>query len=285
MFYKVIDDTLVLSKKSSLMIKEELKDLFPSRKLIYSLLNEATLNDKRIINNPLFDGELKIPLHYISCPKEDLADIVYEDEFFVVAYKPKELLVHSDGNNDITLTELVSKTVGYKVQAAHRLDYLTDGLVLFLKTPILEPYIDVALQRKDIKRVYYALCKTKNKPLKEYCFKDKIGKDRHDAHKRRVSKTGQEAITHVQTIAFNKQEVLFRCTLQTGRTHQIRVHLSYHHFPIINDPLYGIKDKNYDDMALTAYQLSFYHPLKEEMITLTSPIKNDYLRKYKEVLK
>ena len=106
---------------------------------------------------------------------------------------------------------------------------------------------------------------------KELVFKDKIGRDRHDRRKRIVdTKNGQYAETHVSRLKqLPNKTSLVRCKLKTGRTHQIRVHLSHHNFPILGDPLYNSKSKT-SRLMLHAFRLSFTHPLTLEKLSFTT---------------
>ena len=105
---------------------------------------------------------------------------------------------------------------------------------------------------------------------KELVFRDKIGRDRHDRRKRLVDpKNGQYAETHVTRLKeFKDSTSLVRCQLKTGRTHQIRVHLSHHNHPILGDPLYNPNSKT-SRLMLHAYKLSFTHPLTLEKLSFT----------------
>ena len=102
---------------------------------------------------------------------------------------------------------------------------------------------------------------------KHQVFQDKIGRHRHDRRKRVVDpKNGQRAITIVDRLKVFSKGSLVRCRLKTGRTHQIRVHLSAHHYPIIGDPLYShVSD---DRLMLHAHKLSFTHPLTLQKISV-----------------
>ena len=96
-----------------------------------------------------------------------------------------------------------------------------------------------------------------------------------NAKKRVVAKNGQQAKTIVESIYTNNEYSVLKCDLKTGRTHQIRVHLAYIGHPILNDELYGNPSKLTEHMGLAANELTFYHPLKEEMITVKGDITPD----------
>ena len=125
-------------------------------------------------------------------------------------------------------------------------------------------------RKKEISREYWALIEGRVES-KELVFRDKIGRDRHDRRKRVVDpKSGQHAETQVSRLKqFPNQTTLVRCKLKTGRTHQIRVHLSHHKHPILGDPLYNSRSK-VSRLMLHAFRLSFTHPLTLEQLSFTA---------------
>lgn len=163
----------------------------------------------------------------------------------------------------------------------HRLDMETSGLVLFAKNPFILPILNRLLEKKEISREYWALVDG-NINRKELVFRDKIGRDRHDRRKRIVdAKNGQYAETHVSRLKqFSNKTSLARCKLKTGRTHQIRVHLSHHNLPILGDPLYNSKSKT-SRLMLHAFRLSFTHPLTLEKLTFTT-LSNTFEKELKK---
>jgi len=110
-----------------------------------------------------------------------------------------------------------------------------------------------------------------------------IGKDRHNAKKQRISKDGKEARTKVKCLYSQKDYSIVRCTLDTGRTHQIRVHMAHIGHPLLNDKLYGVKSKRCTSMGLVADKIRIYHPLKEIFIEVSGKFSEDLyaLMKYK----
>jgi len=126
------------------------------------------------------------------------------------------------------------------------------------------------LEKKEISREYWALVEGKI-GVKELVFRDKIGRDRHDRRKRVVDqKNGQYAETQVTRLKqFQNKTSLVRCRLKTGRTHQIRVHLSHHGHPILGDPLYNPHSKS-SRLMLHAFKLSFVHPLTLNKLSFTA---------------
>ena len=215
-------------------------------------------------------------------------NIAYEDELCLVVFKPKGVLVHSDGNSEVTLTDYVKSYYKDKpyidVQPIHRLDKETSGLVMFSKSLIFQPLLDNLLSKKSIRRYYLAFVKGKMKVNDSLVIDKPIGKDRHNANKQVIAKNGQNAVTKIKCIGTKDGISVIRCYLDTGRTHQIRVHLASIGLPIINDDLYGIRDNRLVRMGLVADELEFYHPLKQEMIKVECELPNDVGKLLNEVL-
>lgn len=216
-----------------------------------------------------FDEE-DYPKKEIPWGKPDLIQEVYQDQHLVIVNKPEGMKTHGNQPNEIALLNHVSAYVGQTCYVVHRLDMETSGLVLFAKNPFILPILNRLLEKKEISREYWAQVDGHTNS-KELVFKDKIGRDRHDRRKRVVdTKNGQYAETHVSRLKqFPNKTSLVRCKLKTGRTHQIRVHLSHHNFPILGDPLYNINSKT-SRLMLHAFRLSFTHPLTLEKLNFTA---------------
>ena len=215
-----------------------------------------------------FDEE-DYPTKEILWGNPDLVKEVYQDQHLIVVNKPEGMKTHGNQPDEIALLNHVSAYVGQTCYVVHRLDMETSGLVLFAKNPFILPILNRLLEKKEIAREYWALVEGRVES-KELIFRDKIGRDRHDRRKRVVdSKKGQYAETQVSRLKqFPNKTSLVRCKLKTGRTHQIRVHLSHHNFPILGDPLYNSKSKT-SRLMLHAFRLSFTHPLTLEKLSFT----------------
>ena len=216
----------------------------------------------------IFDDE-NYPKKKILLGQANLVDCLYEDQHLIIVNKPEGMKTHANQPDEIALLNHVSAYVGDTCYVVHRLDKETSGLVLFAKNPFVLPILNRLLEDKQISRQYWALAQGRL-AQKVITYRDKIGRDRHDRRKRLVTNKGQEAITHIRRLKeFNGPKgpcTLVDCQLETGRTHQIRVHLAHHGHAIIGDPLYSkIPAKR---LMLHAHKLSFVHPFTREEITI-----------------
>ena len=258
--------------EEQLLIPRKIRHFLRTKKNI--LINQKEVHWQQIIKSGdkcqlTFDEE-DYPTKEISLGNPDLVQEVYQDQHLIVVNKPEGMKTHGNQPNEIALLNHVSAYVGQTCYVVHRLDMETSGLVLFAKNPFILPILNRLLEKKEISREYWALVEGAFRS-KELIFRDKIGRDRHDRRKRLVDpKNGQFAETIVARLKkFEDGSTLVRCKLKTGRTHQIRVHLSHHHYPILGDPLYHPKSKT-PRLMLHAYRLSFTHPLTMEKLKLNA---------------
>ncbi|QCT01967.1 pseudouridine synthase, RluA family [Paenibacillus algicola] len=209
-------------------------------------------------------------------------DILYEDDFCLVVNKPAGMAVHPDSSSsELTLNHAVAwhfHTHGTKaaVRHVHRLDKDTTGPVLYGKNEFALLKLDEAMRNKEIVRRYAALVQgVVSHKLKVIDLP--IGKDRHHPKRRRVSLTGQHAVTRILSVEPYRQASLLFLSLETGRTHQLRVHLSHMGHPILGDPLYGASFGSFQRQALHGAELSFRHPLTGEELLLEAPWPQDLM--------
>ncbi|WP_232782982.1 RluA family pseudouridine synthase [Bacillus sp. BA3] len=203
--------------------------------------------------------------------------ILYEDDVLLIANKPAGMDTHpSQPGEAHSLLNGVAHHLQKTGQTCmikhiHRLDKDTTGAVLFAKNRLIGSMLDRMLEEREIKRTYLALVEG-NIKKNEGEIKEKIGRDRHHATRRRVSPTGQTAVTHYRVLNRDpkKNLTLVSCTLESGRTHQIRVHFSHLNHPLAGDTLYGGK-RTFPRQALHARKIEFIHPISEEKMIVEAP--------------
>lgn len=229
-------------------------------------------------------------------PENIPLDIYYEDDDLIVVNKPSGMVVHpAPGNYTGTLvnaliyhTNNLSKVnTNIRPGIVHRIDADTSGLLLVAKNDKSHDILAEAIQKKEVVREYIAL--VEGIIMEDTTTIDApIGRDKKDRKKMTVtSENSKDAVTHIRVLERYKDSTLIRCKLETGRTHQIRVHLSYIGHPVVNDPVYGHKkliDKDFGQM-LHAEKLGFVHPTTKEYMEFTAePPKRfqEILNIYKE---
>lgn len=221
-------------------------------------------------------------------PYEFKLDIIYQDDDLLVINKPKGLVVHpGSGHIDDTLVnaliynkiELSTVNGLNRVGIVHRIDKDTSGLLLIAKNDFTHNEIAKELKDHSMKRSYIALV---DGIIEENDLKivGKIGRDKNNRLKMAIDpKNGKEAITHVHVLErYLNQYTLIKCDLETGRTHQIRVHLSSIKHPLVGDLIYGGSNHIYNNgQLLHAYKLIFYHPTLKKEISLEIPLPKYFL--------
>ncbi|PRA94271.1 pseudouridine synthase [Peribacillus simplex] len=233
----------------------------------------AILNEGDSISIPLLDHA-----ENETVQAADLGiSILYEDDVLLIANKPAGMDTHpSQPGEAHSLLNGVAHHLQKTGQTCmikhiHRLDKDTTGAVLFAKNRLIGSMLDRMLEEREIKRTYLVLVEG-NIKKNEGEIKEKIGRDRHHATRRRVSPTGQTAVTHYRVLNRDpkKNLTLVSCTLESGRTHQIRVHFSHLNHPLAGDTLYGGK-KTFPRQALHARKIEFIHPISEEKMIVEAP--------------
>ncbi len=211
-------------------------------------------------------------------PSEKECKVVYEDDFVYIVHKDPGMIIHGDSEclAKQAARYQLNHNIHTPVRYIHRLDEDTTGLVLFCKIPFFQPWFDKMLQEKNIHRHYLAICTGKAKINQGFRWDKPIGRDRHVSGKYRISETGQEALTKARCLARINDYLLMECELETGRTHQIRVHMSSSNHPIVNDPLYGLPSLDFKHMCLWANKITFTNPVTLQECTVTDIPNKDF---------
>lgn len=228
----------------------------------------------------------------IDIVAEDIdLDILYEDDYLLVVNKPSGMVVHpANGNYSGTLVnalmyhcnKLSHINGDVRPGIVHRIDKDTSGLLLVAKNDEVHQDLAKQISEKSVLRKYIALV---HGVINEdtATIDAPIGRDIHDRKKMAVtSDNSKDAVTHLRVLERYEKATLIECTLETGRTHQIRVHLSYIGHPVVNDPVYGYKhldDKEFGQM-LHAEAIGFVHPITGKYLEFHADIPD----RFKEIL-
>ena len=212
-------------------------------------------------------------------------DILYEDEYIIVVNKPSGMVVHPGaGNSEHTLVNaLIGHTNNlsgingeFRPGIVHRIDKDTSGVLLVAKTDKVHEILAEGFKNKTIKRVYVALLKGEF-PNNSATIDAPIGRDKQDRKKMCVTKdNSKEAITHLKVIKRYKGYTLVEFRLETGRTHQIRVHSKYIGYPVYNDPVYTNDKTTSFGQFLHAKSLEFTHPVTHENMYFESELPIEF---------
>lgn len=241
--------------------------------------------------------QAKLEQHGNDQPEDIALDIVYEDDSVLVVNKPVGMVVHPGAGN-WTGTLVNGLLFHYPNQAhlpraglVHRIDKNTSGLLVIGKTKAAQLELQEQLKDKTVYRHYQCIVAGDAASLaRQRTIDAPIGRHRTQRTKMTVTSVGKPAVTHIMTITpLNENYSLLDVQLETGRTHQIRVHLSHIGHPIIGDDVYGNRQQlragltqeqrdaiqNFPRQALHAYQLGFIHPETGEDIEVTAPLPDD----------
>lgn len=254
-----------------------LKNLGFSRRALIKLKQSGGLtrngNILRAIDDIRAGEELRVRLSEESGavpPNPELsAAIAYEDEDVVVFDKPPYMPVHpSIRHHDDTLANLfAARYPGLSFRPINRLDRNTSGLCVCAKNRFAASILADSLQK-----AYFAITdgappgNTVNAP---------IGREGDSIIRRCVTPDGKPAVTHFEPVGGNSRRTLLRVTLETGRTHQIRVHMAYLGFPLCGDEMYGGDMSAIERQALHCGEVSFTQPVTHEMIHVSAPLPED----------
>lgn len=210
-------------------------------------------------------------------------DIVYEDEYLMVINKDSGVVVHPGaGNSNDTLVngllyynKTLSKGEEFRPGIVHRLDKDTSGLMIVAKNDKAHELLADDFKNKRIHREYIALLDGVF-PQEKAIIDAPIGRSKQYFDKMEVCKDGKKAITNLEVIKKYKDYTLVKLVLETGRTHQIRVHLAYIGYPVHNDPVYSNKACTDFGQFLHSAYLKFKHPITGEVLEFNSKLPEEF---------
>lgn len=277
------------------------KDIGLTRSAVQKLLDEGavTVNGKSVGKNYKLKTGDKV---YVEVPEaqelkieaQDIpVDIVYEDECLLVVNKPKGMVVHpAAGNPDGTLVNallfhcrgrLSSINGVIRPGIVHRIDKQTSGLLMVAKTDKAHNHLAEQIKQHSFTREYRAICVGRFKE-KKGTVNAPIGRSKYDRKKMCVTEiNSKEAVTHYEVLEEFGQYSLVKFRLETGRTHQIRVHCAYMGHSVLGDEVYGKAFKGLDGQCLHAKLLGFVHPESGEYMEFDSELP-EYFTKVLEKL-
>ncbi len=264
---------IINSKFNNLTIREFLEYFKVSQKKINWIVNDKKYsvnglkkeiletNDVLLFNDECFNENYVEP---IFCELE----VLYQDQYILIVNKPNDLIIH--GDNKITLDRIVAgylKNNGYEPVPRHlyRLDKDTTGCMVYALDPLTLAKLSYDLENKKLTKTYLALVSGQIKE-KNGIINSKIATDRHVNGKMVIARNGKTAITNYDVLKSNEKSSLLRVKIETGRTHQIRVHLSSIGHAIVGDDIYGKKSDI--KLQLQAETVTFYHPFMKKSLTI-----------------
>ena len=216
-------------------------------------------------------------------PENIKLDIIYEDEDLIIINKQSGMVVHpGNGNSNNTLVNALmyhtslSETEDERPGIVHRLDKDTSGLMIAAKNNKAHELLTDMFKRREVNREYTALVVGEIQP-ETATIDAPIGRDNVDRKKMAVTdKNSKEAKTHFKVINRYKGYTLLELKLDTGRTHQIRVHLKYINYPVYNDPVYTTRKCTEFGQYLHSSKISFNHPVTNEYLEFTAPLPDEF---------
>ncbi|QCX32551.1 RluA family pseudouridine synthase [Caloramator sp. E03] len=276
-------------KRIDIYISKKIEDV--SRTQVQKLIDEGKIlvEGKKIKSNykvkagDKIEIEIPDPVKIDIVPEDIDIEILYEDEDIAVVNKPQGMVVHpAAGNYTGTLVNALlarcSNLSGINGEIrpgiVHRIDKDTSGVLVIAKNDIAHKKLAEQIKEHSVNRIYVALV--------EGIIKNDSGVinlpiGRHPVERKKmavVKNGGRNAVTHFKVIERYKENTLIQAKLETGRTHQIRVHLAHIGHPLVGDPVYGYKKQKYKlkGQALHAMTLGFIHPTKGEYMEFSAPL-------------
>jgi len=280
----VIDDEKgrldkVIAEKITDLSRTKIKELVNDKNILVN--NKAEKVSYKVQSGDVIDVTIP-PVKPLSLEAENLhLDIVYEDSDVIVVNKPQGMVVHpSAGHPYHTLVngllyhtrDLADSPEGFRPGIVHRIDKDTSGLLMIAKNDKARESLEKQLAEKINKREYLAIVHG-NFEVKNGVINAPIGRNPNNRKKMAVNPKGKAAVTHFTVLEQFKNYSLVKCVLETGRTHQIRVHMKYIGHPLAGDPLYGPKKTlSGHGQFLHAKTLGFYQPSTNEWLEFSAPL-------------
>ena len=283
----------IVSKIETNLSREAIQRMIKSGKILVN--GKVEKPSYRTELDDIITIEQEVPEEIELKPQEMPLDIIYEDDEMLVINKEKGIVVHpGNGNPDGTLVNAVMARckgslsgIGGKIRPGivHRIDKDTSGLVIIAKNDNSHINLSKQIQNREVEKTYIALVRGKIKE-NEATINMPIGRSTKDRKKMAVVKTGKVAITHFKVLKRYNEFTLLEIKIETGRTHQIRVHLSEIGYPIVGDEVYsnGKNPFNVKGQMLHAAKLTFKHPKTREKITVEAPLPQ-YFKDVLNILK
>lgn len=283
-------------------------DVGLSRSAAVNLIENSgvTVNEKPVDKKyKLSAGDVVVlqvpdPVPYEAKAENIPLDIVYEDDYLLVVNKPKGMVVHpAAGNYDGTLVNALLYHCGDSLSGingvlrpgiVHRIDKDTSGLLIVAKNDFAHAHLAKQIKDHSFTREYEAVV-FGNLKDDEGTVDAPIGRNPNDRKKMCVTaKNSKNAVTHYSVIRRYKGYTHIRCVLETGRTHQIRVHMAYLGHPVAGDTVYGVKNEkvSFVGQCLHACKIGFIHPKNEEYLEFSSQLPDyftDFLTKLNNISK
>ena len=249
--------------------------------------NKVAKSNYKLKKNDLVEVIMPDPIELDVKPEKIDLNIIYEDKDIIILNKPQGVVVHpAPGNYSGTLVngllyhcnDLSGINGVIRPGIVHRIDKDTSGVLVIAKNDEAHNALAEQFKVHSIKREYYALVEGRFNKL-EGSIDKPLGRNKKDRLKMAIVEDGKRAVTHYKVLEqYNNNTSLIKCILETGRTHQIRVHMASIGHPLVGDPIYGAKKQKFKvkGQVLHAKTLGFIHPSTKEYMEFDSELPEYY---------